>query len=73
MQTARQPALRITPAIRKEIVEIIDMSEFVASQRENAVNERFGQLVYESGMQQGSSQGIESGATPSIRTTIITF
>ena len=24
MQTARQPALRITPAIRKQIVEIID-------------------------------------------------
>lgn len=30
---------------KREIVEIIDMSEFVASQRENAVKEPFGQLV----------------------------
>jgi len=30
---------------KREIVEILDMSEFVASQRENAVIENFGQLM----------------------------
>jgi hypothetical protein len=30
---------------KREIVEIIDMSEFIASQRENTVNERYNQLM----------------------------